>query len=91
VGTMNLQPISDGIPFRTQGCEIWSFDGVNWTQVVGDKSNSEINGGFGDKKNIGARSMIEYPLGSGMLWVGTWNMDFNDYNDFKGFEIWKRQ
>jgi len=34
--------------------------------------------------------MIEYPENSGIIWVGTWNMDVNNFKIFTGCEIWRR-
>ena len=46
----------------TNGCEVWSHDGTNWTQV-----NTP---GFGDANNLNASSMAVY---AGNLYVGTNN------------------
>jgi hypothetical protein len=90
VGTLNLQTFIDGVPFNSHGCEIWTYDGELWKNIVGDNGNTEISGGFGNKNNIGARSMIEYPKNSKIIWVGTWNTDILNFKDFRGCEIWKR-
>ncbi|MEA2055031.1 MAG: DNRLRE domain-containing protein [Candidatus Thermoplasmatota archaeon] len=88
VGTVNIQR-TGGIPlFETEGCEIWCYDGSGWSQKVGDESG-EIGNGFNDKNNSGARSMIEYPTGSGDLWVGTFHVKPLLIPD-KGCEVWKR-
>lgn len=89
VGTANIQPLSNGIPFSTTGCEIWYYNGSRWTLDVGTSSN--ISGGFGNNHNIGARSMIEYPIDSKNIWVGTFNLDVTNFNEFKGLEIWKKR
>ena len=34
--------------------------------------------------------MIEYPENSGIIWVGTFNLDVKDFKTFKGCEVWKR-
>ncbi len=46
------------------GCQVWSYDGANWTKV-GD-------GGFGDADNLAATSMASSGLD---LFVGTFNED----------------
>jgi hypothetical protein len=56
---------------NTRGCEIFSFDGNDWSQIVGEDENCEIGNGFGNKSTSGIRSMIEYPIGSGKIFVGT--------------------
>jgi len=90
VGTLNVQPLSDGSPFATYGCEIWRYDGDQWEEIVGE-NGSELKGGFGNKYNVGARSLIEYPRNSGIIWVGTFSFDISDFNIFKGCEIWSRR
>jgi len=90
VGTLNLQPLTDGSPFKTYGCEIWRYDGEQWGEIVGE-NGSELKGGFGNKYNVGARSMIEFPRNSGIIWIGTFNFDVSDFNIFKGCEIWSRR
>jgi len=44
------------------GCQVWSYDGANWTRVAG--------GGFSDKHNLTASSMVANGLD---LYVGTYN------------------
>lgn len=56
---------------NTKGCEIYCFNGTDWTQIVGDNKGSEMGKGFGNQSMIGVRSMIEYPIGSGNIFVGT--------------------
>lgn len=90
IGTLNLQSFSEDKPrFSTQGCELWTYTQESWIQVVGEKNN-EATGGFGNPHNIGARSMVEYPRGSGIMWVGTMTMDVTDFASFAGCQIWKR-
>jgi len=90
VGTWNMQSFSGGYPGSSKGCEIWRYDGNDWEEIVGDNESSEIPNGFGSNLNMGARSMIEYPENSGIIWVGTLNLDFKDLKTFAGCEIWKR-
>ncbi len=88
-GTLNLQPALFPGPFSSGGCEIWRYEGWRWRNVVGSW-RGEMPGGFGDLGNVGARSMLEYPAGSGVIWVGTWQFDVRGYSDFSGCEIWRR-
>jgi len=44
------------------GCQVWSYDGSSWTEIIGD--------GFGDANNVAVSSM--YSTGSD-LYVGTEN------------------
>ena len=90
VGTFNILTLTNGFPFDTNGCEIWSYDGYNWIELIGKNGSDQVNGGFGNRFNFGARSMIEYPENSGIIWVGTWNLDVNNFNIFTGCEIWRR-
>jgi hypothetical protein len=46
------------------GCQVWSYDGANWTKVG--------NAGFGDTSNLSAASMAANGLD---LFVGTYNED----------------
>jgi len=46
------------------GCQVWSFDGANWTEVAG--------GGFGSMSNLAASCMAAGALD---LYVGTYNED----------------
>ena len=88
VGTWNMQSWPDAKPLNTVGCEIWLYDGANWSLEIGDGTN--ISGGFDNLHNLGARSMIEYPEGSNALWVGTFNLDIINFKTFNGCEIWKK-
>jgi len=58
---------------KTDGCEIWCYNGTEWVPIVKDEIGEKPNG-FGDKKNEGARSLIEYPRGSGNIVVGTFKL-----------------
>jgi hypothetical protein len=90
VGTASLQTFSEAYPATSKGCEIWRFNGNSWEEVVGDNRSSEIENGFGSKLNAGARSMIEYPKNSGVIWIGTLNLDLKDFKTYNGCEVWKR-
>ena len=60
------------------GCEIWSYDGVNWTSLVGGTAGSLLGPGFGNANNTIAWSMAVY---NGELYVGTGN-------NISGCEVW---
>jgi hypothetical protein len=72
VGTANGKFVNFMAP-QTEGCEIWRYDGQNWEQMVGNDSIF-LSNGFGYEKNEGARSMIEFPPGSGNVVVGTFKL-----------------
>jgi hypothetical protein len=64
---------------ETGGCEVWRFDGSNWTQMVGQGTAPDPTApGFGDPSNGCAHSMAF--MGS-YLYVGTYN--------FNGCEVWR--
>jgi len=52
------------------GCEVWSYDGLNWTQVVGQSppGTPGTGPGFGNGNNSDTLSMVVY---GGQLYVGT--------------------
>jgi len=89
VGTLNVWPALVRGPLSSDGCEIWRYNGWWWRNVVG-AWRGEMPGGFDDRGNVGARSMLEYPPGSGTIYIGTWYFDLHDYEDFSGCELWKR-
>jgi hypothetical protein len=72
VGTANGKFINLMEP-KTNGCEIWCYDGTEWIPIVKDDVGEKSNG-FGNIKNEGARSIIEYPRGSGNIVVGTFKL-----------------
>ena len=89
VGTANGKLVNLMEP-KTSGCEIWCYDGVEWASVVKDGDN-EKQSGFGNIKNEGARSMIEYPEGSGNIVVGTFKLiSTRPLIPQEGFELWMR-
>ena len=90
VGTMSIQMLDGALPGASKGCEIWRYNGISWKEIVGESKSSEATNGFGNNLNLGARSMIEYPENSGIIWVGTFNLDVKDFKTFKGCEVWKR-
>lgn len=90
VGTVSVQVFKGGFPGTSRGCELWRLHDGQWTEIVGNSTDSEIGNGFNDKTNVGARSIIEYPTGSGQIWIGTLNLDVKDYKTYTGCEIWRR-
>ena len=89
VGTQNYQYLGGTSLFDSQGCEIWSYSGTAWTPRV--KNGYEQPSGFGDTANVGARSMIEYPLGSGKLFIGTFNFKSASWwIPENGCDVWRR-
>lgn len=88
VGTLNTQH-NRGLREKTKGFEIWCYDGTSWTPIVKDNIG-EINNGFGNIFNQGARAMIEYPEKSGNIVVGTFKMvKLKEFID--ECEVWMRQ
>jgi hypothetical protein len=103
VGTLNGHPWG---PPRSNGCEVWCYNGSSWTGIV-NTTYGEIPNGFGDIVNVGSRSMIEYPEGSGNIVVGTFRASTKEMKNnrrlfnlgilllltifgFGGCEIWIR-
>jgi len=86
------------------GCEIWKYDGINWTPIISDEiigiREDDINyDGFGNYKNKYIWSMV--PTSDGKLWVGTANVQIDLIHLIQsiqsgrlldsltdGFEIW---
>ena len=85
IGTLNIEPFTKKGPLNSQGCEIYSFNGTTFTQHLGNHTG---NGGFDNPFNFGARSMIEYPIDTGNIWVGTFTGDVKDFKEFYGCELW---
>jgi hypothetical protein len=86
VGTLNMQIRVIGE--NTKGCEVWCYDGINWSPVVKD-GEGEIDNGFGYIYNEGARVMKEYPSGSGNMVVGTFKI-VKPPKLSEGCEVWIR-
>ena len=63
-GSQLYMGTEDGV----NGCEVWAFDGVNFSVIVGP--GAPVASGFGTANNIRARTMTTY---GGLLYVGTWN------------------
>ena len=94
MGTSNNQLIKNSssiLPdYDSKGCEVWHYDGENLTASVKDDTG-EISNGFGNMSIIGARSMIEYPVGSGNVIVGTYSIkSFIPEVKEIGCEVWIR-
>lgn len=89
VGTANGKMVNLMEP-KSSGCEVWCYDGIEWTPVVKDGDN-EKQSGFGNLINEGARSIIEYPEGSGNIVVGTFKLiSTRLLIPQEGFELWMR-
>ena len=100
VGTANCQfynpfephtkVLSDNIEPKTEGCEVWCYDGNEWIPIV--ENNDGIKpSGFGEIKNEGARSMLEYPRNSGNIAVGTFKLvSIKPDLPEEGCELWLR-
>ena len=54
----------------TTACEVWSFNGTAWTQLVGAQPSAIIGPGFGNPANTGCQSLAGY---AGELYAGTDN------------------
>jgi len=65
IGTACVQVFKDGFPGNTKGCELWRLKNGQWIEIVGNGKFSEIGNGFNENTNVGARSIIGYPDGSG--------------------------
>ena len=75
---------------NVQACELWKYDGTNWTQIIGDlQTNPYEKDGFGSKYNKYIWSMTV--TSDDYLWVGTLNTQhvriMNE--DTKGCEVWR--
>lgn len=73
---------------KVQGCEIWKYDGVKWTEIIGEgRINQNEKDGFGVKWNKYIWSMEV--TSDNKLWVGTLNMQIRVIGDnTKGCEVW---
>ena len=75
VGVTNLNLSSDEV----NGCEVWYYNGTDWTQSVGNRSSASIGSGFGNKNNAECSILIEF---NGFLYAGTGNNQ-------NGCELWR--
>jgi hypothetical protein len=87
VGTLNTQHIRI-MKEDTKGCELWRYDGIEWEPIV-KTGEGEISSGFGYWLNQGARAMIEYPIGSNNIVVGTFTM-VKPWMQKRPCDIWMR-
>ncbi len=77
------------------GCQVFRYNGTGWYVSVRTR-DGEISDGFGDTWNSAARSMIEYPKGTGTIIAGTftaiynWDKTKHGFGPEVGCEIWKR-
>jgi hypothetical protein len=73
---------------KSYGCEVWRYDGTELEPIVENVEGEKPNG-FGEWWNRAARSMIEYPEGSGNIVVGT--LTFKRLlEEQEGCEVWIR-
>jgi hypothetical protein len=87
---------ADGLYVGTSnknGCRVYLYNITSgWTALVKTRTYEELSteqpDGFGDRLNYGVRSMIEYPLNSKNVFLGT----FTSYwkHKWAGCEIWVR-
>jgi len=75
---------------NVQACELWKYDGINWTQIIGEQQTIPCEkDGFGSKYNKYIWSMTV--TSDDYLWVGTLNTQhvriMNE--DTKGCEVWR--
>ncbi len=86
IGTLNTQFLGNPSSY---GCEVWNYDGSTLTPSVKNDLGEKPNG-FGHDYDIAARSMIEFPEGSGRLVVGTVSLQaqFRPLVPEYGCEIW---
>lgn len=70
-----------------QGCQVWSYDGISWTQEVGQGAAGTPAGpGFGDSGNTDVSSMA---VMDGRLYAGTYNSAGCQVWSYDG-NTWKR-
>jgi hypothetical protein len=65
--------------FKSDGCEVWSYDGKVFRQIIGDKDGAVMKAGFGNKNNLEASVLIQY---KGYLYAGLQNQE-------EGCQIWR--
>lgn len=94
IGTSNVQFDSDPFDMDTNGCEVWCYNGTTLLPIVED-DGGEIQSGFmneSDVRNGGARSMVEFPVNSGDIVVGTMRVHSFVWwwMEEKGCQVWIR-
>ncbi len=89
VGTANGR-IHNLMEPETVGGELWCYNGTEWITIVKD-GIGEKPSGFGNVKNEGLRSIIEYPRGSKNIVVGTFKLiSTRPIMPQEGCEVWMR-
>jgi len=64
---------------ESNGCEIWSYNGSKWNQLVGNKPEAKTAAGLGSKNNSEVGFLIKF---KGYLYAGI-------RNDITGCQIWR--
>jgi len=64
---------------ESNGCELWSFNGMSWTQLIGSQPEASLPSGFGNTYALSCSSLIVF---NEYLYAGLWN-----HKD--GCEIWR--
>jgi len=65
--------------FRSDGCEIWAYNGSEWRVLVGDSEDAIMQSGFGNDKNIEVGFLKVF---DGYLYAGL-------RNEIEGAQIWR--
>jgi hypothetical protein len=89
IGTLNAQL---KVMNNSKGCEIWNYNGSTVKPSVTNRSeDAEMYSGFGHSYHVAARSMIEFPAGSGQLVVGVVSLRSQFIKSIKeyGCEVWR--
>ena len=68
-----------------KGCELFCLDGDEWKEIVGSSKNCEKPKGF-NKHVTGFRFLIEYPVGSNNIVLGT-----SSYGLGRSSQMWIRE
>jgi len=94
IGTSNVQWLLNGFQGLTNGLEVWCYDGTDLTPIVED-DGGEIESGFMEVDGVtngGARPMIQYPVDSGKIVVGTMRVNsyVHDVQEY-GCQVWIRE
>jgi hypothetical protein len=72
---------------KTDGCQVYRYNvSGGWRALV--KNTFEEPDGFGDPLNFGARSMIEYPPNTKIVFLGTFTP--YEHKPDIGCEVWMR-
>ena len=83
IGTRNHYCANGSTPFwtraRSNGCEIWCYDGKEMRQLVGNNTEAIMKSGFGNKNNSQCLVLKEFNC---WLYCGVGNME-------EGCQIWR--